>query len=674
MDFQSAMETFAEAWVAFNTQTPLTEAAETQGLMLSGGVVSGGGCMHDMNPERREKQDGSLPSDPGLRSPGSSSTAALSLVEFRPSGKSASSGQTGRSIPVHCIVEQVTPQGQSVNLSQAAVDQDSFAIIPSNALFSEIVHTALSKLGYSSSAALTAKGAIQLKNWKPLSFDQITESPEATVGDILGELSSAATLRIRLYSRPKLHSANDVKEKLLQVLLAQSQNLLVSSGCPIDQSVLQALTKGRLECDIPDETRKKFDQWYLQQFFQHCRQVALLQQQHQQQQQQQQQQQHLHHHHPHHPAIVQPGEPITVSGSPPHSGPQDLVSRVAIAGPQSQGRTRIRTSFDPELELPKLHRWFAENQHPSRLQIQQYVRELNSLESRRGRKPLDVNNVVYWFKNARAAHKRAEQKCCSESNGVRSPCGDGGGESRSLVSEQSSCRPSTEGEGERFSGGESHSESQANSSDDSDNAHTLDLSVRRCHNYSLMGDLEHGEPQVELRIKEEPRDSSSEHSIESSDSGDEEVDVMEDMNMTADEPGIREDYGEAMQQNGGVSGNESLVSQEGDADRQGSGNYPGRVLGRLEERRKRNRTFIDPVSEVPRLEQWFSANTHPSHSQIVRFTQELNSMQYRQKFPKLEPKNIQFWFKNRRAKCKRLNLAANLQNISCTDKMILPAN
>ncbi|KAH7970117.1 hypothetical protein HPB52_024164 [Rhipicephalus sanguineus] len=32
MDFQSAMETFAEAWVAANTQTPLTEAAEAQSL------------------------------------------------------------------------------------------------------------------------------------------------------------------------------------------------------------------------------------------------------------------------------------------------------------------------------------------------------------------------------------------------------------------------------------------------------------------------------------------------------------------------------------------------------------------------------------------------------------------------------------------------------------------
>ena len=38
------------------------------------------------------------------------------------------------------------------------------------------------------------------------------------------------------------------------------------------------------------------------------------------------------------------------------------------------------------------------------------MKELNSLESRRGRRPLDVNNVIYWFKNTRAAVKRAEMK------------------------------------------------------------------------------------------------------------------------------------------------------------------------------------------------------------------------------------------------------------------------
>lgn len=70
--------------------------------------------------------------------------------------------------------------------------------------------------------------------------------------------------------------------------------------------------------------------------------------------------------------------------------------------------SRVRTSFDPELELPKLHQWFAENPHPSRLTLQMYVKELNSLASRQSRKLLEVHNLCYWFKNARAAYKRAE--------------------------------------------------------------------------------------------------------------------------------------------------------------------------------------------------------------------------------------------------------------------------
>lgn len=41
-------------------------------------------------------------------------------------------------------------------------------------------------------------GAIQLKNWKPLSFDIITDDKTTTVDDILGELINSATLRIRL--------------------------------------------------------------------------------------------------------------------------------------------------------------------------------------------------------------------------------------------------------------------------------------------------------------------------------------------------------------------------------------------------------------------------------------------------------------------------------------------
>ena len=40
-------------------------------------------------------------------------------------------------------------------------------------------------------------------------------------------------------------------------------------------------------------------------------------------------------------------------------------------------KTRMRTSFDPEFELPRLQRWFSENQHPTRLQVM----EGNGIES-----------------------------------------------------------------------------------------------------------------------------------------------------------------------------------------------------------------------------------------------------------------------------------------------------
>lgn len=71
-------------------------------------------------------------------------------------------------------------------------------------------------------------------------------------------------------------------------------------------------------------------------------------------------------------------------------------------------------------------------------------------------------------------------------------------------------------------------------------------------------------------------------------------------------------------------------------------------------RSRRNRIFIDPTSEVPKLEQWFAIETHPDHVLIERICSELNQGEYRTKFPKLESKHIRLWFKNHRAKVKRI--------------------
>lgn len=65
-----------------------------------------------------------------------------------------------KSIPVHCIVEQVpSPQNcDHASEMQSSVELDSYAIVPSHTLFSELVRTALFKLGYATSDVLGAKG------------------------------------------------------------------------------------------------------------------------------------------------------------------------------------------------------------------------------------------------------------------------------------------------------------------------------------------------------------------------------------------------------------------------------------------------------------------------------------------------------------------------------------
>ncbi|XP_076361653.1 uncharacterized protein LOC143252813 isoform X3 [Tachypleus tridentatus] len=106
----------------------------------------------------------------------------------------------GKSLPVHCVVEQVPSHFSSSSNGSTVVEVDSYAIISTSTLFSELLQTAIVKLGYSASEGVGAKGAIQLKKWKPLSLDQITDKPEATVGDILGDIAGIATLRILLLS------------------------------------------------------------------------------------------------------------------------------------------------------------------------------------------------------------------------------------------------------------------------------------------------------------------------------------------------------------------------------------------------------------------------------------------------------------------------------------------
>jgi Ubiquitin-like oligomerisation domain of SATB len=66
---------------------------------------------------------------------------------------------SGKSIPVHCVVEVLVPEdGPHPRRSRAVVETDSYAIIPVATPFEELVHVALYRLGYPQDCAHLATG------------------------------------------------------------------------------------------------------------------------------------------------------------------------------------------------------------------------------------------------------------------------------------------------------------------------------------------------------------------------------------------------------------------------------------------------------------------------------------------------------------------------------------
>lgn len=305
--------------------------------------------------------------------------------------------------------------------------------------------------------------------------------------------------------------------------------------------------------------------------------------------------------------------------------------------------------------------------------MQLYVQELNELESRRGRKPLDVSNLVYWFKNARAAYKRAETRTTSQH--------DSSGADAWPMASSGVADDSSDAEGAR--------EASANERNEHDDASSC-YDDRAVKNEPVQRDADDLSPQRDaadaqhdsMTTNAEADDSDADASSDASDSDEDYAENLsvskhyDDAKCSASPSVAQSDYAAAVTGYPAfpLAGFNSQLSPHGlvymtspylqgigpsllHASSSGAHLQTPGSSGTSDDRRKRNRTFIDPVTEVPRLEHWFSLNTHPSHSLVLRYTDELNRQPYRLKFPKLEPKNVQFWFKNRRAKCKRLKLS-----------------
>lgn len=233
MDLHTALETFAEVWVAANTQTavnsepgalkqtslddlptmlPKEQLTETNTVSQTSdnssknsGSEGGERGLRDDTPVASPLHGSPLSSSVMLAAPQAASPKSVTATKS-PSPKKPDSSQAqpgNRSLPIHCIIEQMNGAVNFENASSSpcdvcAVELDSYAILPATTPLRDLVRTALVKLGYTAVDAMNAKGAIQLKNWKPLAFDIITDNKLSTVDDILGELTNSATLRIRL--------------------------------------------------------------------------------------------------------------------------------------------------------------------------------------------------------------------------------------------------------------------------------------------------------------------------------------------------------------------------------------------------------------------------------------------------------------------------------------------
>ncbi|XP_060068151.1 uncharacterized protein LOC132548313 [Ylistrum balloti] len=644
-----------------------------------------------------------------------------------------------KSLPVHCIIEQTTGM---VNFdtpecgSNISVELDSYAILPSTTLFGEVVRTALIKLGYNATEAISAKGAVQIKNWRPLTFEVITDDDKATLEDIWGELTQVATLRIRLSSQSKLSSTDEVKSKLLQLLLTQSHGLLLTSGCPIEKSLLSSITKGDTLSSLPHDVRCAFDKWYDEQV-----EKAKKSQEHNGAPED----------------LRTPEKTIngTINGtigshenhfsnSPAnHSPPLTSLSGL------NHGKTRMRTSFDPEHEIPRLQKWFAECQHPTREQMIRFLEELNNLESRKGRRPLDLTNIIYWFKNARAAHRRASRNFDDNSfemeeglesspvgvdrnvpylpnkNAVyivpypyhgpfmshdsshdqsKEPCDLS--QSRRPVSspdikkEKDLCdskSDSADEEMEVIDTMETHQEKSPVSIKEE----KQDLADVECVTDLIKG-VKDDVDRISTGEREAPQ-SNGMHMSDSEDDDDMESDYEEQSNEDSESShklsslSYKKDFSEADYLSNHISRmpttptsglhqplhiphfphplamhyfpmNTHFMAQQSAAARlhqhqqQQTPQHPHhKTSPGSAHRKRRTRVFIDPMTEIPKLEKWFTEDTHPSSYMIDKYCEDLNRSEYRQKFPKLEPKNVQLWFKNHRAKVKRMRVSSHLE-------------
>ena len=302
-------------------------------------------------------------------------------------------------------------------------------------------------------------------------------------------------------------------------------------------------------------------------------------------------------------------------------------------------RQRERTTFDPHEETPRLLQIFTDTKHPTRYQIASICESLNALPCRKGsssiecsvvkflrlgKKALEPYNIQYWFKNARAALKRKKRRFVSSDSGAHpahmSPDELPSPRRPSPDAEQLLVHPSIKCELDS---------SDEIDGDEADEDEAMDLEDKQKQPINHPNYYFNCLRAFDISLTDQQQRVKNGQSEESND----------DDNLSSvseQSPPTQISFHSAPN---APAAAQPLTKTTNTFDYN---------------RSRRNRIFIDPTSEVPKLEQWFAIETHPDHILIERICSELNEGEYRRKFPKLESKHIRLWFKNHRAKVKRI--------------------
>jgi hypothetical protein len=316
--------------------------------------------------------------------------------------------------------------------------------------------------------------------------------------------------------------------------------------------------------------------------------------------------------------LTQASKSSLVSSNGQSNKQNSTLSRNKTSSSSSLRRQRERTTFDPQEEIPRLMQIFDQTHHPTRFQIATICDTLNSLECRKGKKPLEPYNIQYWFKNSRAALRR---KLKIDQNNQEE---NGDGEE-----EDDDDDDDNEGEDEENDAYESSCESIKKEDDylaslpNKNAIYVINPQEDKCSNENK-------------NKAKATKTASVEDDDDDDDEDDDHLSINESENCS------------------NLNLNTSSLNNANNKSAQQSIN-------------RRNRIFIDPISEVPILEQYFQRETYPDHYLIEKICDDLNKGEYRLKFPKLEARNIQLWFKNHRAKLKRLKVLNGNHDKQSTD-------